>query len=328
VESPGLRALVRLVNRRFGSFSEATDCVLGALEEVVPGTLLVAQMDPEAGRCRVIEVCRGTLGGVERGFTFPLARIDIGGNGPVWAVNGKPDAEFLRSLGLHAHISAPIEVAGGQIMGSLCAFAGDPDTYHPEHVALVGLGARLLSYERESTQTRAELRRLKARVFDQTDIDPETGLPNCERFLNSLEHTWGLVDRSLVEATMVTCHVPEIENGDPAAAAGHRLAIKDIAEVMGATIRETDHIGRVNGDTVGAILVGCPPQLADLFLQRFRSGLRRVTRSRREAVVVACGIHPLEGTASAADVLATADRPTEPFELVSNEAPVPESASP
>ena len=330
MESPGLRALVRLVNRRFGSFSEATDSVLGALEEVIPGTLVVTQMDAEEGRCRVIEARRGGLSGLERGSTLPLARLAAGeGPGPSWKVDGEPDLAFLQSLGLQAQISAPIEVAGGQIAGSLSAFAGEPDAYRPEHVALLGLGARLLSYERESTQTRAELRRLQARVADGANTDTETGLPNRERFFDMLDHTWRLVDRNLVEATVVTCHVPRVQNGDQVTAATHRLAVKDIAEVMAATIRATDHVGRVNEDTVGVILVGCPPKLGDLFVQRFRSGLRRVTRSRRDQINVSCGVHPLAGTASAADVLTAADTPTEPFEPVEGgDAPVPEVASP
>jgi GGDEF domain-containing protein len=329
VESPGLRALVRLVNRRFGSFSEATDSVLGALEEVVPGTLVVTQMDAEGGRCRVIEARRGGLSGLERGSNLPLARVDAANaGGPTWKVDGEPDLAFLQSIGLQAHISAPIEIAGGQIAGTLSAFAGEADAYRPEHVALLGLGARLLSYERESTQNRAELRRLKARVTDGTNTDTETGLANRDRFFDLLDHTWRLVDRDLVEATIVTCHVPPVQNGDQVTAATHRLAVKDVAEVMAATIRATDHVGRINQDTVGAILVGCPPKLADLFVQRFRSGLRRVTRSRREAISISCGTHPLAGTSSAAEVLTTADTPTAPYEPVSVEEPVAEAASP
>jgi GGDEF domain-containing protein len=304
--------------------------VLGALEEVIPGTLVVTQMDAEGGRCRVIEARRGGLSGLERGSNLPLARIDAGDpSGPSWKVDGEPDLAFLRSIGLQAHISAPIEIAGGQIAGTLSAFAGEPDSYRPEHAALLGLGARLLSYERESTQTRAELRRLKTRVTDGANTDSETGLANRDRFFELLDHTWRLVDRDLVEATVVTCHVPPVQNGDQLTAANHRLAIKDVGEVMAATIRATDHVGRINQDTIGAILVGCPPKLADLFVQRFRAGLRRVTRTRRDQVNISCGSHSLAGTASAADVLVAADTPTEPFEAVAPEAaPVAEAASP
>jgi GGDEF domain-containing protein len=328
MESPGLRALIRLVNRRFGSFSEATDSVLDTLEEVVPGTLLITQMDADEGRCRVIEVRRGAPSGLERGSTLPLARLGVAdASGPSWKVDGEPDVDFLRSIGLNSHISAPIEVAGGQIAGSLYALAGEPDAYGPDHAALLGLGARLLSYERESTQTRAEMRRLKARVSDGSNTDSETGLPNRDQFFGMLDHTWGLVARSLVNATIVTCHVPPVANGDQVARAAHRLAVKEVGEVMAATIRATDHVGRVNDNTIGAVLVGCQPKQANLFVERFRSGLSRVTRSRRDPLTISCGIHPLEGTESAAAALGAVDAPTEPFEPVAGgEVPVPEAA--
>ena len=56
MDSYETRALVRLANRRFQSFSEAADAVLGALEDVVPGTLMLGQFDPDERICRVIEV--------------------------------------------------------------------------------------------------------------------------------------------------------------------------------------------------------------------------------------------------------------------------------
>jgi GGDEF domain-containing protein len=312
VESPEVRALVRLVNRRFQSFSEATDSVLAALGDVVPGTILLAQVDDDEGRCRVIDM-RGTpLGGLERGSTLPLAPpkpTNGNGSSPQTVAECEPDPSFLQSLGGQSTLTAPLELSGGRIAGCLCSLAGEPNAYRAEHAAVLGVGARILSYEWESVQSRAELRRLRGALADGASTDGETGLPNRVRFLDLLDREWRLVDRGLVEAVIVSCHVgPVSADGDQEVAqAAQSLAIKDTAEVMGSTIRTTDHVGRVGENTIASVLVGCNPEGGARFLQRFRSALQRVTQARPEPVGVKCGIQPLVNTSSAAQALTLAE---------------------
>jgi GGDEF domain-containing protein len=301
-----VRALARLVNSRFQSFSEATDSVLGALAGAVPGTIVLGQIDDE-GRCRVIDL-RGTrVSGLDRGTPLPLAGAPPAGSnggGAPRPPDGQPDQGFLGSLGLPASLAAPLELSGGRIAGTLLAVTGDPGAYRAEHAALLGVGARLLGYEWESVQSRAELRRLRAAVADGSSTDADTALPNREHFLDLVEREWRLVDRGLVAAVLVTCKVGPVAAGDTElAAAAHRLAIKDAAEVMSATARATDQVGRTGGDSITSVLVGCNPEGALRFIQRFRAALERVTRTRPLPLEVTCSLQPLEGTGSAAEAL-------------------------
>ena len=305
-----MRALVRLANRRFQSFSDATDTVLGALADAVPGSIVLGQIDDE-GRCRVIDLRGARVSGLERGTPLPLVSdVSTNGDGPHAEPppDGQPDPGFLGSLGLPASVASPLELSGGRIAGTLFAVNGEQGSYRSAHAALLSVGARLLSYEWESVQSRAELRRLRAAVADGTNTDPETALPNRDHFLDLLEREWRLVDRGLVAAAIVGCRVGQPSSEDPQlAAAARSLAVKDVAEVMSATSRATDQVGRTSDDTVSVVLVGCNPEGALRFIQRFRSALERVTRTRPDPVSVTCFLQPLEGTGSAAGALELAE---------------------
>ena len=301
---------MRLANRRFQSFSEATDSVLGALTDAIPGTVVLGQIDDE-GRCRVIDLRGARVSGLDRGTPLPLlSDAATNGNGSEAAPppDGQPDPGFLGSLGLPASIATPLELSGGRIAGTLFAVSGEQGSYVPAHAALLSVGARLLSYEWESVQSRAELRRLRAAVADGANTDPETALPNREHFLDLLEREWRLVDRGLVAAAIVGCKVGDPSSEDPQlAAAARSLAVKDVAEVMSATSRATDQVGRISDDTISVVLVGCNPEGALRFIQRVRAALERVTRTRPDSVGVTCFIQPLEETGSAAEALERAE---------------------
>lgn len=303
-----MRALVRLVNRRFQSFSDATDAVLGALADAIPGTIVLGQID-DAGRCRVIDVRGQRVSGLERGTPLPLATPTLSSNGDPTphAVDGEPDRAFLGSLGLPSSLTVPLELSGGRIAGTLFAVVGEENVYQHAHAALLGVGARLLSYEWESVQSRAELRRLRSVLADGQTTDPETALPTRAHFTDLVEREWRLVDRGLVAAVLVHCKVGPASGDPQVATSAQSLALKDTAEVMSATARTTDQVGRTSSDAISAVLVGCNTEGALRFIQRFRSALERVTTTRPDPVRVVCSIQPLEDTPSAAAALELAE---------------------
>src|SRR5262249_46421266 len=141
-------ALTQLTNQRFRSFSEAVDSVLGALAETIPGTVMLAQLEPAEELCRVIEV-RGENVLLHRGTTVPLASItaheDSGSRGdgvPSVPVDGELDGEFLRSLSVAAWLAVPLEMSDGSIVGTLCALDTKGDAHRSDHLVLLGVGAR------------------------------------------------------------------------------------------------------------------------------------------------------------------------------------------
>jgi GGDEF domain-containing protein len=308
------RALVRLADQRFQSFSEAAEAVLGALEEVVPGTLMLGQFDPDERICRVIEVRGDAVNGLRRGSALPLADpATSNGSGAAAPDEGRLDGEYLRSLSVKTWLATPLEMSDGTIAGNLCALATDTEAFCTDHAALLGVAARLLGYEWESVNRRAELRKLRERARDGSTTDPDTGLANRESFVDSLDREWRLAERGTVQSVLVTCQV-DIEPSEGAVSkATTNLALKDAAEVLNATVRTTDHAGRVGDARLAAVLIGCEEVGAAAFVQRFEAAFRRVTHARPHPVRVAFAVLPLAGTPSPGEALESAV-PTLPLE--------------
>jgi GGDEF domain-containing protein len=314
MESAESLALARLTNRRFQSFSEALDSVLGVLDEAIPGTVMLGQLDPAEELCRVIEV-RGTGNYLHAGMTLPLAAVttqvnagsdEVGGDIPV---DGVLDREFLRSLSVNASLASPLEMSDGSIVGTLCALDTETDTYGSEHQVMLGVAARLLSYEWENVSRRAELRRLRERVRDVQNSDADTGLPNRERFLDLLDREWRLTARGSVQSILVVCHVHVDGREDGLVESMATLGLKDAADVLSGTMRSTDHVGRTGAMELAAILVGCHGvEGAEAFLRRFREGVKRVTRARAMPISVSCSLLALADSPSASEALEHAER--------------------
>lgn len=304
MESIETKALVRLAGRRFQSFSEATEAVLGALETVVPGALVLGQVDEDERTCRVLDAQGDPIEGVRPGLTLPLAG---GGNGHVETTPGV-DETFLRSLSIHSCLTAPLEMSNGSIAGQLCAFDTRSGVYRADHTALLAVGARLLSHEWESVHGRAELRRLKARLDAGPSTDPHTGLVGREAFFELLDREWRLSERGTVQSMLVVCRIGAETAEGAAGTPQLLLAVKDAAEVLNSTARTTDHVGRIGEDRLAAVLIGCQEEGAAAFLSRFQAAMGRVSRSRPVAVTLDCALQALAGTASAEVALATAER--------------------
>ena len=316
MDSVETRALGHLTNRRFRSFSEAVDSVLAALDEAIPGTVMLGQLDTAEELCRVIDVRGGANIDLRRGTTLPLAAVttnentgsESNGDSGV-TTDGELDREFLRSLSVTACLTRHLEMSDGSIVGALCALDTDSEGYRLDHLALLGVAARLLSYEWENVSRRAELRRLKESVRDIGSSDADTGLPNRESFLELLEREWRLSERGTVQSVLVACHVrvdgPEGDLGERLAT----LALKDAAELLSATARSTDHVGRTGAMDLAAVLVGCHGiESAEAFLRRFRAAVERVTDGREIPISTFCSTQALAGSGSAHEALLSAER--------------------
>ena len=315
MESSETTALTRLTNQRFRSFSEAVESVLATLEETIPGTLMVGQLDPAEELCRVVDL-RGTSIPLERGMTLPLAAATVGENagsgsdGPSDVpVEGRLDREFLSSLSVEASLSIPLEMTDGSIVGTLCALDTAADSYSPDHLVTLAVAGRLLGYEWDSVRRRVELQRLNERLREVDGSDPDTGLLNRQSFLDRLDREWRLTERGSVESMLVVCQLsvdaPEGGLGETMAT----LALKDAAEVLSATTRSTDHAGRTDTMDLAAILVGCHgSEGARAFVQRFGAALERVTQGRAMPISTFFGTQALADSPSAGEALDRVER--------------------
>ena len=313
VERP-LQSLFPLISRRFQSFAEATDAALDMLASQVPGEIVLGQIEPDEGRLRVIDVRGASIIGIERGHMIPLAEVSpANGLGPgSTALEGTAavddlDSEYLQSIGLGEWVALPLEMSDGAIVGMVAALSRRQGDYSSEHVVLLGLAARMLSYEWERVNTRNELRDLRQRVSETSDADADTGLPGRARFLDLLEREWKLARRGTVE-TMAVCF--RVEAGDePAGSPLAVLALKDAAEALAGAVRSTDQVGRIGPMDLGVAMIGCENEAGvEALAQRFAGNLRRVTHGRPVEVQVGHGSIALGGTASATAALELAER--------------------
>ncbi|MGH2802930.1 MAG: GGDEF domain-containing protein [Thermoleophilaceae bacterium] len=300
MNSPILDALARTAARRFQSFAEAATSVLDLVHAVAPGErVALAQIDWEEGTCRIGDA-RGDDGSL-RGVIVPLATGLPSGNGG--GAGDLLDAQALASLGFAECSAAPLDASDGSTVGMLLATGSGP------HVPLLPVAARLLSYERESVSTRAELRRLGEIARDRARTDPVTGLANRRSLQEAIEREWELGRRGTVLSYLVVCRIagrePLRERSGEAAA---DLLLKEVAEVFGGGVRRTDHLGRVDDELLAAVLVGCPGETGALaFVARCERALAGVTAGRPAPIELAYGLQALADAPSGEEALASAE---------------------
>jgi diguanylate cyclase (GGDEF)-like protein len=272
-----LSALARLAERRFTSFSEAADTVLDLLEaELPPGSILLGRVDWDEGELRLIDVRGTAAASLGAGSTLPLAPGANGGS------RGFLDTQTLQALSVRSYIALPLDSSSGGGALTLCALASGTDVFSQEHLEVLSIAGRLLTYEWESVKWRADIRRMNERLRDPERTDPLTGLLNRLAFVGVTEREWRLASRGTLETYVLAFRVSNLakvsERFGPAVA---QLMQKDAADVMQSAIRRTDHAGRLAEDSFGAVLVGCKGlEGAAAFIGRYGQSLARVTAER------------------------------------------------
>ena len=272
-----LSALARLAERRFTSFSEAADTVLDLLEaELPPGSLLLGRVDWDEGELRLIDVRGAAAASLAAGSTLPLAAGANGGS------RGFLDPQTLQRLSVRSYIALPLDSSSGGGALTLCAFASGTHVFGQEHLEVLQVAGRLLTYEWESVKWRADLRRLSERLRDPERTDPLTGLLNRVAFVEVAEREWRLASRGTLETYVLAFRVSNLAKVTERH--GHAVAqllLKDAADVMESAIRRTDHAGKLADDSFGAVLVGCKGlEGAAAFIGRYGQALTRVTHER------------------------------------------------
>jgi diguanylate cyclase (GGDEF)-like protein len=301
VNTPILDALARTAARRFQSFAEAATSVLDLVHAAAPGErVALAQIDWDEGTCRVIDA-RGDDGSV-RGAIVPLASAFPSSDGA--DAGGLIDPGALASLGFGRCSAVPLDASDGSTVGLLLATGGG------QHLTLLPVAARLLSYEWESISTRAELRRLSEIARDRERTDPVTGLANRRTLLEAVGREWELGKRGTVLSYLVVSRIAGRDAlRERAGEAAADLLLKDVAEVLAGGVRRTDHLGRVDDDLLAVILVGCTLEAgAQAFVARCERALAGVTAGRPAPIELAYGFQPLAGAQSGEEALAVAER--------------------
>jgi diguanylate cyclase (GGDEF)-like protein len=276
------------------------------------GKIVLGELDREDGSYRVIDVRGEEFEGIDRGSSLPwVSGHNHGSNGNGSQTNGfgMLDPEFLRSLQVQSYLAVPLETSDGSSLGTLCAIATESALFNQDHVELLTLSGRLLTYEWESVKWRADLRRLEEQLRDPERSDKVTGLPNRPSFLPSVDREWRLSERGTVLSWVLVCDVQNL--GEIRESYGEAMAdliLKDVSEAMRATVRRTDHLGRVGETSFATVLVGCKgPEGASAFFDRFQEALAKVAGGRPVEVSMSYGAQPLAGAASPEQALERAE---------------------
>jgi len=282
-----LSALARLAERRFSSFSEAADTVLDLLEaELPPGSILLGRVDWDEGELRLIDVRGAAASQLGAGSTVPLAPGASGGT------RGFLDPQALQHLSVRSYLALPLDSSSGAGALTLCALAAGTDVFTQEHLEVLAVAGRLLTYEWESVKWRADLRRLGERLRDPERTDALTGLLNRVAFVEAVEREWRLAERGMLETYVLAFRVSNLAKiVERQGTAVSELMLKDAADLMGTAIRRTDHAGRLADDAFGAVLVGCKGlEGAAAFIGRYGQSLTRVTQERPATLELAYAI--------------------------------------
>lgn len=303
-------AMANLVDRRFRSFSDACEAVLGALERALPGSALIAQLDADEEVFRVLAT-RGEEDHLRVGAVVPVSDVEPDGAAPS-ATTLRPSREFLDRVSAKSCLAMPLEMSDGNAEGMLCSLSPQSGSYDEAHLVLFATAARLLSYEWEGIRLRAEARHLGERLRDSETTDPVTGLPNRQQFLELLAREWQLVQRGAVESYAVAVRPDPQRAGGDASDAIRTLALKNAADVLRATLRDTDLVGRVGERELGAVLVACHGREgAEAVVRRLRFSLQRVAGDGPAGATLRCGINALADAPSAEAALDHAARALE-----------------
>ena len=327
MEPPALTSLLPLVSRRFQSFAEAADSCLAMLGAVLPGAIVIGQIEHDERLLRVLDA-RGAEGlQIERGTTLQIsgdsAAPAAGAATQLAAYRGDDlDPQLVSSLGAVERATLPIELSDSSVVGLVCALSQRRGAYQSDHLILLGLAARLLSYEWERVSAGAELRQLRQKLNEGSHIDPDTGLSDREGLVNKLSREWRLARRGTVESTVVACRVRvEAHESERNSALG-MLALKDAAEVLSAVARWTDHVGRIGPGDLCVVMVGAEGMLGvEAMSNRFGEALQRVTAGRPYEISISFGAQALSEASTPEQALDLAERALGDFGVAGIGAP-------
>jgi GGDEF domain-containing protein len=306
--------LAPLCANRFVSLGDAVRSLLTLLHEQLPGgRVIFGELNYNTDEYRVLDALGEGVEALSAGARFPLREsfcIHMA-NDAAPALTGKAsrDAvyktlELRKSASIESYVAAPVELADGTRVASVCAMSGSRDQYSEEDRNLLTIAARILAYEWEYVTREGELRRLSQLQRDIAS-DPLTGLLLRDPFLEQLDREWHLTERGITESYLLALQPLGVEtaratSGDAVA----ELLLKNCGEVISAAVRRSDIAARVASDVFGVILVGCKGiEGALAFRSRLETSFERVMSQRPEEVQLISSVEKLGDAESPAEAL-------------------------
>ena len=189
-------------------------------------------------------------------------------------VNGRPSADLhaagsLDTTTLESALVSPL-VSGNTVIGTLAVYHTAESFYHDDH-------RRLL--DRVCEQASAVIR--NAIVFDQTHeaslTDALTGLPNTRFMFRHLTRELARTQRLGAEVSLLVLDLNGFKEINDTY--GHHVgdrALREVANVLRATIRPYDVCARYAGDEFVIVLAGCNQDEAENKRQELLEAVKRI----------------------------------------------------
>jgi diguanylate cyclase (GGDEF)-like protein len=158
--------------------------------------------------------------------------------------------EAALEAGLRACWSTPIRGTGGNVLGTLALYAGEPRGPQPHEERLVELATQLAALALERWQESEELRH---RAFH----DPLTGLPNRLLFLDRLEHAVARAQRDGGGIAVLFLDLDDFKRvNDTWGHAVGDVVLQEAAARLSRQVRAGDSVARFAGDEFTVLLDG------------------------------------------------------------------------
>lgn len=177
---------------------------------------------------------------------------------------------------VRAYVGMPLYGRDGELFGSLCAFAGEPQPDAlSEGLDLMRLLGRLLSTILSAEQLAVERSTEAAAAYALAERDRLTGLHNHRGWETALAREDHRCSRYGAKASVFVLNLQDMKRSNDADgyAAGDRRLVQ-CAGVLSAVSRPADVQARLDGDEFGVLAVECDAASAHTLLARLRMQLR------------------------------------------------------
>jgi len=203
--------------------------------------------------------------------------------------------------------------------GSASATARPADTASimgvPEAELTPNVQRALLTLMGEVDQLRRETEALRSKIRDlETLADHDVLLPvlNRRAFLREVSKALALAERHNAPSALIYFDLNGFKqiNDEYGHAAGD-AALKSVADILVANVRETDAVGRLGGDEFGVVLTLTPAIAAEQKAEELAETLKNTPIMHEGAELrlgAAWGVHPLGPGIDAETAMAEADR--------------------
>ncbi len=227
------------------------------------------------------------LGGGPTGMAIKTGQVQLNHNvllNPAMA----PWRDECVSRGFHSSIALPLR-SGGRVFGALMIYAGEPNAFDAEEVALLTRLAVDLSFGIDAIRTRLERERAEASVHRLAYFDVLTGLPNRV----SLREKIDAMISSARPFALVLCnvqHFTEIQDG---------LGVRQADMILQKIASRVEHaagdrfVARLEGDRFAVVL----PESGEIAVREFSRRLQEVLEDPIEQAEVQIDVRTHIGAA-------------------------------